>query len=222
MWEGNLKECRSREEREAQWKTAPRMPHGDDPRRDKIVSIQYARLSDLDFARGEQPVLNVLREWAHPQGERGILADFGAATGFWANKWNCVMAGYNVADFERAWFWKKGVAHGFVEWGTDPHEWERPCIDLFHTVLLFNADAQRPLDAMGNVPNMFYGASLDNFSRKRGKGDAVTKLYHERRFAAIDDYTRQEFDGFVELWDCLVETMPQFWRSTVAPRVGRA
>jgi hypothetical protein len=220
-WTKALRPARNADDREAMWRTAPRMVHGDDPRRDKIVTIQFRRLSDLK--PGEVAPLTVLREWEHPQGEKGILAEFAKRTGYYSNKWACVMVGFNL-DFEKSWLWSKGIRYGHItaKLGmADPHEFERPCIDLQHWAYLANANAKRPPEAMGETPNMFYGASLSNYSRKRGSGSYVTELYHQRRHAAIEDYVQQEADSFLELWNTLIETVPKHWLSEVAPRVGR-
>lgn len=217
-YDRTLKPAKNREERDAMLRAGPRMVHGDDPRRDRIVSIQYQKLTGLE--PGAISPLVRLHEWDHPGGEKGILKDFDKATGFFRNKWACVMAGFNLA-FEKSWFWAKGMSYGLVPWGTDPNEWERPCIDLHHVAMLFNADNVLPMGMRGDVPPMMVGASLDNFSRKKGKGAAVTRLYHERRFQAIDDYTVQEARAFVELWETLLVEMPQLWKTRIGPAVGR-
>ena len=217
-WRLTLKPSKNAEERaRVLMDTGPRMPHGDDPKRDKIVSIQFQKLSDLQ--EGEVAPLIRLREWEHPGGEGGILRDFAKATGYYSKKWDCVKVGWNLR-FEDEWLRHKGVAHGLIPWGKAA-DFERPCIDLQHIGYLMNADARRPAGEMGNVPNMFYGASLSRFSRKRGAGSYITELYHERRFAAIDDYTLQESKAFVELWETLVREAPKWWQTVIAPRVGR-
>lgn len=217
VWRSTLRPTRNAEDRAMMMAKEPKMPHGDDPARDKIVTIQFRKLSDL--AQGEVAPLIILREWQHPQGERGILHDFNKATGYFDRRWDCVKTGWNL-DFEKEWFKHKGTGYGLIPWGKAA-DFSRPVVDVMHVGLLMNADRSRPLDAKGNVPNMFYGASLDRFSRKRSKGAYITQFYHERRYGAIDDYVRQEADAFVELWQTLIETMPQVWRKQVAPRVGR-
>lgn len=218
VYDRTLKPAKSAEERAALHAGGPRMVHGDDPRRDKIVSIQLQRLTGLE--PGEVSPLIRLTEWSHPGGEKGILRQFNDITKFFDQKWGCVMTGFNLA-FEKEWFAHKGVAYGLVPWGKAEDIWQRPCVDLHHVAMLFNADNTLPFGMRGDVPAMMVGASLDNFSRKRGKGAAVTRLYHEKRFQAIEDYTVQEARAFVELWDLLVEEMPFIWRSKVAPKVGR-
>lgn len=217
-WTNSLRPAKNADERRAMFDTAPKMPHGDDPARDRIVTIQFQKLSDLQ--PGEVSPLVILKEWEHPNGERGILTKFSELTGMFRHKWSAVPCGFNLS-FEEEWLRYKGEAFGLLPWGK-ARDWEMPRVDLMHTVMLFNADAQRPIDAKGNIPNLFYGASLDRFSRKVGKGARITELYHQKRYAAIEDYIVQESAAFVELWSALVDNMPKFWRSTIAPLVGRA
>lgn len=181
----------------------------------QILTIQTQKLEG-----GPAPLI-VRRLWDYPN-EKAMVQSFFKETNFWNQRWGLVPVGVNL-DYDMGYLFDRGLRYGELDFGTQYLDARKPTLDLHDLFVMFNADRTHvPDGAYGNLPPMFYGTKLSNFSRKIGGGEKIGDLYKAGRLAAIDEYIHQEWRAFRELWDTLLATMPGVWRDLVAPKLGLA
>lgn len=74
----------------------------------------------------------------------------------------------------------------------------RPRLDIQDTITLFNG-------------GIFKGATLDNYSNKKGTGADIIDWYTQGQYEKIVEYIQKEAKGFIELYQWLMKVMPEEW-----------
>ena len=166
---------------------------GIDPTQDKIITIQYMKLERYT-AKPVGP-LKILKEWESD--EKTILTKFISETCVDDEyRFTFIPTGFNL-DFEHKFFRQRCKSNGLKpisilgETGD-----QNPSIDLRLVAVLKNKGE-------------FKGASLDFVTNKPHGGGSIPNLYHEKKYAEIENYIKNETDEFVSLAQWLYREMPQ-------------
>lgn len=173
---------------------------GTDPHAGRVLTIQTHRIQD-GKAVGSTRV-----QAAWDGGEAHLVRTFLEETAFFSEPWTFVPVGFNLG-FDLKWLFVKGKQHGVLPMHSRFEAVEKPRIDLRDVAVMMNGGRLK-------------GARLEDFSPKMGSGDLVAKALAEEDHDAIVAYVQQETAAFLTLYEALVESMPRFWRETVAPRTG--
>lgn len=147
---------------------------GEDPRQDRLITIQFQQLTDDLKAVGG---LTVLTEWEW--GEKEMLRTF-LAKGLFDESWDFVPVG-NRLRFDLTFLMERAEHHKLKGWG--PAElrrfwFDKPMLDLGNVLVLMNA-------------GKFDGSSIENFADKRPSAE-VPALYRKGKYQEILDYVEQE------------------------------
>ncbi len=161
---------------------------GLDPRKDKIITIQFMRLNSATAEpEGE---LVILKEWDSSEGD--ILKEFinrSQITG--SSDFAFVPVGFNL-----------GFEHNFLMDRCRYHKLpivdilSKPFIDLKSMAVIMNGGS-------------FAGSSLDNLTGKPHSGKIIPVWYAERRYGDIEEYIRKEAEEFVKLCKWLYKELPK-------------
>ena len=164
---------------------------GLDPKKDKIISIQYQQL-DMNTGRpiGE---LIILREWDSSEREmlKRFLLDSRVLDEY---AFSFVPIGFNL-----------GFEHNFLKQRTIFHELpeidilSKPFIDLRAIAILMNK-------------GQFKGSGLDNMTGKKNSGTKIPLLYEAKKYEEIIDYIRNETEEFLKFNIWLYKEMPEMHR----------
>lgn len=173
---------------------------GIDPRRSKVVTIQYQRVS-----RGGRPAGPLVVQKAWESDETSILERFCRETRFFDEKdpWAFFPTGFNLG-FEFRFLLERTKRAGL-----DPQVgWDfplnKPSLDLQPVAVLMNGGA-------------FKGASLERFSGKPTSGHHVIEALKTKDWPSVERYIEAETTAFFELLQQLHEVMPQLWREHLQP-----
>ena len=162
---------------------------GLDPRRDKIITIQYQK---VDRNTGK-PLgkLVVLKEWE--SSEREILQEFLDKSGIMEDyAFSFVPVGYNLT-FEHNFLKERTAVHSF-----QPIDiLKKPSIDLRAIGVLMNKGE-------------FKGSGLDKITGKPRDGSSIPSWYHGKEYGRIIEYVNREAEAFLELYSWLLVEMPRF------------
>lgn len=178
---------------------------GVDPKRSKIVTIQYQRVGPRGKPAGP---LHFLKAWESD--ERGVLETFASSTRFFDLKdpWAFFPTGFNLGFEYR--FLTERMRRNKLEPGV-PWDFplQKPSLDLQPVAILMNGGA-------------FKGASLENFSGKPTSGHRVIEALKTRDWATVEAYVIDETDAFFQLLQRLHDLMPELWRGRLQPMLQQA
>lgn len=162
---------------------------GLDPKRDKIISIQYQRLGMIS-GREEGP-LNILRSWE--SSEKEILELF-LPIFAGSNPFSFIAIGLNI-PFMYSFILERSRIHGLE--APDPIYLmgRKPYLDL------------KPLLVMMNKGS-FKGASLDRFMELSYKGEDIPRLFFDSNFSRIEECIEEEAEKFQKLYRHLKDKAP--------------
>lgn len=163
---------------------------GLDPKKDKIISIQYQLLDR--FTGKPAGELVILREW--PAGEKKILENFLNDYNACGSKaFSFVPVGYNLS-FEHAFLKERMLANGL------------PPVDILNNPFI----DIRALAILMNKGD-FRGCGLDRMTRKECDGKSVPIWYSKGDYERIISYVKNEAESFNELYSWLCKEMPQLF-----------
>ena len=160
---------------------------GLDPRKDKIITIQY---QELDRHTGS-PIgeLIILKEWE--SSEREILAKFIKDSKIASNYgFDFIPTGYNL-----------GFEHNFLKERTALHSFNpldilgKPFIDLRAIGILMNKGE-------------FKGSGLDKITGKETDGSSIPVWYENKEYNRIIRYIENETKSFIQFNTWLYRQMP--------------
>lgn len=160
---------------------------GLDPRKDKIITIQFA---ELDRNSAEQiGVLKILKEWE--LGEKKLLEEFVLKSSLDdPYDFKFVPLGYNLG-FDHKFFLERCKVNGL-----EPiNILNKPFIDL------------KPLGIIMNKGE-FKGSGLDKLTGKLHDGSIVPTLYAEKKYQEIEDYIRTEAREFLKFCEWVYKELP--------------
>jgi hypothetical protein len=154
---------------------------GEDPRQDRLITIQFRPLSDDLHPLGN---LTVLAEWEW--GEKEMLR-IPLGKGVLDPSWDFVPVG-NRVRFDLTFLIERAQHHKLREWG--PAElrrfwFEKPMLDLGNVLILMNG-------------GKFDGSSIENFADK-GPSSEVPALYRQGKYEQVLEYIHQEADATLAL-----------------------
>ena len=160
---------------------------GLDPKKDKIVTIQFMELDS--FTCQPKGNLVILKEWE--SSERDILKEFIEHSRITDDyPFSFVPVGYNL-KFE----------HNFLIERTRVNKLQvvdilkRPFIDLIPFGIVMNK-------------GQFKGSGLDKITGKNRPGDMIPKLYAEKNYTEIIKYIENETEEFVKFSSWLYKELP--------------
>lgn len=161
---------------------------GVDPKRDKIITIQYVELErNTGAQKGE---LQVLKEWE--SSEKDILSRFISESPILDRyAFSFIPVGYNLL-FEHKFLLQKSLIHGLMP----VNILQRPLIDLRVIGILMNRGE-------------FLGSGLDRITGKPHSGEIISEWYSERRWNEIENYIKTEADEFLKFCQWLYAELPQ-------------
>ncbi len=160
---------------------------GVDPRKDKIITIQFAELGrNTGKSIGE---LKILKEWE--SNEKEILRQFILTSSITSsNPWIFVPVGYNL-HFEHNFLAERCKVNGI-----EPFDiLNKPFIDL------------RPFGIIMNKGE-FKGSGLDRITGKLHSGAIIPQWYAEKKYSDIENYVKTEFTEFVTFSSWLYQELP--------------
>ncbi|RLF67205.1 MAG: hypothetical protein DRN57_05930 [Thermoplasmata archaeon] len=162
---------------------------GLDPKKDKIITIQYQRLGMLT-GRSEGD-LHILRSW--DSSEKDILELF-LPIFEGGGPFSFVAIGVNI-PFMYSFIVERARIHGL-----DAPEplylfGRKPYLDIKPVLVLMNKGS-------------FKGASLDRFMELSYKGEDIPRMYFEERYDRIIECIKEEADKFQKLYRHLKERAP--------------
>lgn len=161
---------------------------GLDPKKDKIITIQFAK---LDRNTAEQTgVLKILKEWE--LGEKKLLEEFVLKSGINdPYDFSFIPVGYNL-----------GFEHSFFLERCKVHELER--IDILNHPFI-------DLRTVGIIMNKgeFKGSGLDKLTAKPNDGSIIPRLYEEKKFEEIEIYIRDEAKEFLKFCSLAYRELPK-------------
>ncbi|RLF72660.1 MAG: hypothetical protein DRN35_00035 [Thermoplasmata archaeon] len=162
---------------------------GLDPRRDKIITVQYQRLGAISGRiEGE---LVILKEWEI--GEEGVLRSF-LDTFIGGGDFDFVPIGFNIPFIfaflrERAWLQlQKKISANWL-FG------KKPYLDLKPVLVILNKGS-------------FKGANLELVAELKCPGERIPQLYEERRYAEIEEAIRDEAEKFIWFYQKVKALLP--------------
>lgn len=162
---------------------------GLDPRRDRIITIQYQRLGAIS-GRVEGDLV-ILKEWE--MGEREILLNF-LETFIGEGDFDFVPIGFNIPFIfaflrERAWILlQKKISANWL-FG------KKPYLDLKPLLIILNRGS-------------FKGASLDLVAELKYPGDLIPSLYREGKYEEITEAVKEEAEKFIEFYQKVKRIVP--------------
>ena len=158
---------------------------------DEILTIQFQQ---IDSRTGEKKdELKILKAWE--SSEKDILQKFYDKFSL-NDKWAFIPIGYNLPfDFTSLLYrWRKididVPARNLFS--------EKPYIDIYPIVIMFNKGS-------------FRGATLGKFIGKQHSGLKVSEWYEQKEYDLIKKYIEEEADGFINLYQCLINKLPDIW-----------
>jgi hypothetical protein len=160
---------------------------GLDPKKDKIITIQFQELDRFTGeAKGE---LVILKEWE--SSEKEIIKQFIEKTRILeADPFSFVPTGYNL-NFEHNFLKIRSVINGLP----DLDILNLPFIDLRAIGLLMNG-------------GQFKGSGLSDLTGKKGNGIQIPEFYKNREYWRIIDYVKNETEEFLKFNKWLYKNMP--------------
>ncbi|PIN85538.1 MAG: hypothetical protein COV47_01655 [Candidatus Diapherotrites archaeon CG11_big_fil_rev_8_21_14_0_20_37_9] len=160
---------------------------GLDPRKDKIITIQY---QELDRNTGEAiGELVILKEWELT--ERGMLEKFLKDSKIDSNyPFDFIPTGYNLT-FEHNFMRERTAKHSF-----NPIDiLSKPFIDLRSIGVLMNKGE-------------FKGSGLDQITEKQSDGRNIPVWYNSKEYGEIETYIVNETKAFIKFNAWLYRKMP--------------
>ncbi|MFH1443566.1 MAG: hypothetical protein ABIG96_06030 [Candidatus Micrarchaeota archaeon] len=159
------------------------------PFTDKIITIQYQLLDDVTGeAKGE---LIILKEWESSEAE--ILRKFWPML----KKWEFIMVGNNLS-YEKRFLIEKARQYGWFNLNEYQLNYEFPAIDLQSVFVILNK-------------GQFKGSGMHNFTEKKMNGAMIKQWYEKSEYARIEEYVKNEAEGFVKFYSELCRKMPEMF-----------
>lgn len=154
-----------------------------DPSKDKIITVQYQRLSTRDGK--PEGNLEILTEWDHGS-EKEMLDKFRRVfmTG---SDFDFIPVGMNLYGFDLIALLSRLNHHFNLNLGMDFHR-SRPVIDIKSTLVMMNGGA-------------FKG--YHNIMGKTVSGSMIKTWYENKDYPEIMDYIKQEAENFVSKYQLL-------------------
>lgn len=166
-----------------------------DTQKDQVIAVTFQRIT----FNGPSGDLTILKAWDRG-GERTLLGrvrDLGVFDTVGAGAFNFVPVGFNLAyDFN--FLITRMQALGVKRWTKEEvmHFFHnKPTKDIKTGVVMMNY-------------GRFMGSGLDQFTRKKKtSGEVIPSLWAARNYNAIEDYIRDEVEGFFELYGHMAEVL---------------
>ncbi|MCD6383399.1 MAG: hypothetical protein J7L88_02940 [Thermoplasmata archaeon] len=162
---------------------------GLDPKRDKIISIQYQRLGAVTGrVEGE---LKVLKEWE--MNEESILNEF-LKVFFGNSDFDFVPIGFNlpfIFSFIRERAWIKLDRKISANWLFG----RKPYLDLKPVLVILNRGS-------------FKGANLELVADLKCPGERIPQLYEEKRYKEIEEAIQDEAEKFIRFYQRVKSLLP--------------
>ena len=160
---------------------------GLDPKKDKILTIQY---QELDRNTGK-PIgeLKILKEWE--SSEKEIINKFLSDTHVLDNyPFSFIPVGYNL-NFENSFLKERTKINGL------------PSIDILNNPFI-------DLRVIGILMNKgeFKGSGLDKLTEKKSEGSNVPALYNNHEYEEIIEYIKREAEEFLKFNVWLYKKLP--------------
>lgn len=160
---------------------------GTNPKRDKIITIQFAEL-ERNTAH-QKGGLRILKEWE--SNERTILQTFISESGIIDSyPFAFVPVGYNLS-FEHKFLLQKSQVYGLLPISV----LNRPYIDLRALSIVMNRGE-------------FRGSGLDKITGKPHSGEAILNWYQAGEWSKIEKYIEIEAMEFISLCSWLFRELP--------------
>lgn len=162
---------------------------GLDPRRDKIITVQYQRLGAISGrVEGE---LVILKEWE--MGEKEVLRSF-LETFIGGGDFDFVPIGFNVPFIfaflrERAWLQLQRKISANWLFG------KKPYLDLKPLFIILNRGS-------------FKGASLELVAKLKYPGETIPTLYSDGRYDEIIEAIQEETEKFIVFYQKVKRIVP--------------
>ena len=160
------------------------------PETDKIITIQFQRI-DLRTGKPREDLV-ILKEWE--SSEKQIVTEF--FNRFFAegsNIWNFVPVGYNL-NFEWEFLISKFEKYLGKKLTSRDLHFKRPHLDLM-TIIVFLNEGE------------FKGAKISNYTGKAHNGINVKKWYENGEYDKIEEYVREEAEGFLDFLQKLLKNV---------------
>ena len=162
-----------------------------DYKNDEILTIQF---QPIDSGTGEKEGdLTILKSWE--SSERDILERFHSIFSP-EDVWKFIPIGCNLSFdfFSLLYRWRRigiDVQPKILFSG-------HPYIDIKSILVIFNSGS-------------FKGATLGKFIGKQYSGLKVSEWYAEKDYASIQKYIEDEAEGFIKLYQFLIQRLPSVW-----------
>jgi DNA polymerase III epsilon subunit-like protein len=173
---------------------------GLDPKKDKIISIQY---QPLDMNTGE-PIgeLIILKEWESSEKEmlKKFLLDSRVLDEY---SFSFVPIGFNLG-FEHNFLKQRTLFHGLPEIDI----LSKPFIDLRAIAILMNK-------------GQFKGSGLNNMTGKKSSGTKIPIFYETKNYEEIIRYIKNETEEFLKFNAWLYKEMPELYKKFKEEVLGR-
>ena len=167
---------------------------GYDKKKDRITMVSFAPFFIRDGII-EEKGLTQLKEWIHPNKEKGIIRDFLNQTHLdWT--WYDVPVGFNL-PFDIDFIIQKAKQYNIhCKFSFQDIFDRKPGIDLRGIgVLMFKGK--------------FLGSGLDAITRKQGNGNDARIMYSIQEYDKLCKYNQQEYQEFMRLLQFLLKKMPE-------------
>lgn len=158
---------------------------------DEIIAITYQQIDSRTGHTKDQ--LNIMKSWE--SSEEDVLRKFHTIFNP-KEKWKFVPIGFNLSfDFTSLLYrWRKyGLQLNARELLT-----EHPYIDIQPILLMFNKGS-------------FSGCTLEKYTGKINSGSKVKEWYQNQDYTAIQNYIEDEVSCFLQLYQFLVQRLPDVW-----------
>ncbi len=161
---------------------------GKDPKRDQIITIQFARFDSRTGKRIGN--LKILKSWESD--EKEIIKKFIEESGISdPNVFSFVPVGFNLG-FEHNFFIERCRVHNLPAIDVLLN---RPFIDLKSLCVIMNNGS-------------FKGSGLDKITGKPHSGEIVPKWFSEKKYDEIENYIVREAQEFEKFCSCLHKELP--------------
>ncbi|MFC1928631.1 hypothetical protein ACFLXK_03375 [Chloroflexota bacterium] len=167
-----------------------------DFKNDKILTIQFQQ---IDCRTGEiKGKLEIFKEWESSEEKilRKFYSIFNPLPSEPKGKWIFMPIGNNLSfDFTSLLYrWRK-IGLEVPETSLFSN---KPYIDIQPILIMFNK-------------GVFKGANLEKFAGKQHSGTMVSQWYDQKDYPSIQKYIEDEAEGFISLYQYLIDRLPSTW-----------